>query len=71
MKEIRGIEITGFLEGYYMCLVNHNTNKESDNWLLAIEATKDKYNKMPLYRSALTDIYELDLVSSNIHYLWK
>ena len=56
MKELRGIEITGFLEGYYMCLVNHNTNKSSDNWQLAIEATKDKYSKMPLYGSALTDV---------------
>lgn len=56
MKEIRGIEITGFLEGYYICLVDTNNNLPADNWQLAIEATKDKYSKMPLYRSALADV---------------
>lgn len=56
MKEIRGIEITGFLEGYNMCLVTHNTNTASDNWAIAVKATKDKYEKIPLYRSALVDV---------------
>lgn len=56
MTEMRAVEVISFLEGYYMCLVNHNTNESSDNWQLAVEATKDKYSKMPLYRSALADI---------------
>lgn len=54
MKELRIIEIQSFLEGYYTCLSSINNSSEQ-NWELAINATKEKYNKIPLYRSALVE----------------
>ena len=57
MKKVRTVEILSYLEGYYKCLEDTNSNPKH-NWEIAMEETRVKYSKMPLYKSALAEVLE-------------